>query len=397
MKHFQWIRLSGRDGFTLLELLVVVAVVGFLSSIAIVALSVSQSHSRDTQRLLDQATILKGVELYKSDTGAVPAQLKSASLRVPIAYQSVEPLFNRILSVSSVQAVGIGGHGGPGGGCPSGYEGVPPDCRLIIVGGGGGGGATCGDDSCDVDAGEDFASCPSDCHCGNNVCEPSWSETVSSCASDCYCGNNLCDSGETIASCAADCNSGGSGGGALLYCGNGSCESGETPGNCSQDCPNYAMCYVSGEWDLCCLFGGNYCSQSGGRTDTGGYYGVCNGSRCESRYLLQRPAFSCSDDSECSPTAETETQKFVPDKASNWLQGMEQYIVVPKDPGGTNPAQYQVYYASSHPDIVKGHEFCVYIAFEGKDRLWPYTDLIETPTHTENGGYDEKWSVLCLQ
>jgi 5'-nucleotidase len=76
------------------------------------------------------------------------------------------------------------------------------------------GGPVCGNGECEQ--GEDFDSCPQDCHCGNGVCEAD--ETATSCPSDCGCGNGVINDGEVCDSTdlgGATCESEGYSGGTL--------------------------------------------------------------------------------------------------------------------------------------------------------------------------------------
>lgn len=52
----------------------------------------------------------------------------------------------------------------------------------------------CGNGVCNPEAGENSASCLSDCHCGNHQCQPSFpfGETPVSCPQDCSCGDGVC-------------------------------------------------------------------------------------------------------------------------------------------------------------------------------------------------------------
>jgi hypothetical protein len=160
------------------------------------------------------------------------------------------------------------------------------------------------------------------------------------------------------------------------------------------------MCYVAPTWNLCCLYGGTYCSGSGGSSTSTGYYGVCNNDQCEQKYLLQAPAFTCTTDAQCIPNsgggASTTPGKFVGSADGNWLKGLDSYVVtMPKDPGAPRDAKYNQYYASSHPDIVHGHGFCVYMALEGiSGNINPYNDLTDTPTGPED---QLLWSTLCVK
>lgn len=59
-------------GFTLIELMVVVAIIGLLSSIAVVALNNARAEARDAKRLADMDAIQNALELYYNDYGVYP-------------------------------------------------------------------------------------------------------------------------------------------------------------------------------------------------------------------------------------------------------------------------------------------------------------------------------------
>lgn len=63
-----------QKGFTIVELLVVIVVIGILAAITIVAYNGIQVRARDAQRSSDISAILKSLEIYKinSSTGAYP-------------------------------------------------------------------------------------------------------------------------------------------------------------------------------------------------------------------------------------------------------------------------------------------------------------------------------------
>lgn len=65
-----------KKGFTLVELLVVIAIIGFLSVLAIVALVNARRAGRDSTRVSNVATLLKGLELYANgNNGDYPASV----------------------------------------------------------------------------------------------------------------------------------------------------------------------------------------------------------------------------------------------------------------------------------------------------------------------------------
>jgi len=59
-------------GFTIVELLIVIVVIGILAAITIVAYNGIQQRGRDAQRSSDISTIQKALELYHVDNGGYP-------------------------------------------------------------------------------------------------------------------------------------------------------------------------------------------------------------------------------------------------------------------------------------------------------------------------------------
>lgn len=59
-------------GFTLLELLVVVALVGLLVALTISNIQYARARARDTRRVQDARTLLTAIELYRADTNKLP-------------------------------------------------------------------------------------------------------------------------------------------------------------------------------------------------------------------------------------------------------------------------------------------------------------------------------------
>ena len=63
---------NSQAGFTLLELLIVMAVIGLISSIAVGATTTTRSRTRDQRRIDDLLQIRKALELYLHDHGDYP-------------------------------------------------------------------------------------------------------------------------------------------------------------------------------------------------------------------------------------------------------------------------------------------------------------------------------------
>lgn len=59
-------------GFTIVELLIVIVIIGILAAITLVAYSGMQQRGRDSARLSDLSGLAKALELYKTDNGSYP-------------------------------------------------------------------------------------------------------------------------------------------------------------------------------------------------------------------------------------------------------------------------------------------------------------------------------------
>jgi len=61
-----------RKGFTLIEILIVVAIIAILASVILVGLGPTQSLGRDARRVSDLHEVQNGLELYYNSKGAYP-------------------------------------------------------------------------------------------------------------------------------------------------------------------------------------------------------------------------------------------------------------------------------------------------------------------------------------
>ena len=70
---------SNRTGFTIVELLIVIVVIGILAAITIVAYNGIQGRARNSRRLSVIESVVKAVNLYYVDNGVYPATTASLS------------------------------------------------------------------------------------------------------------------------------------------------------------------------------------------------------------------------------------------------------------------------------------------------------------------------------
>lgn len=67
-----YMKYSSRKGFTLVEILIVVAIIAILASVALVGLGPVQRTGRDTRRISDLRQVQNGLELYYAKCGFYP-------------------------------------------------------------------------------------------------------------------------------------------------------------------------------------------------------------------------------------------------------------------------------------------------------------------------------------
>ncbi|MDQ5961882.1 MAG: ral secretion pathway protein [Patescibacteria group bacterium] len=68
-----------KKGFTILELLIVVAIIGLLSAVVLAALNSSRSKGRDAKRIEEIRQIINAVELSYNATGKYPSRVQYIS------------------------------------------------------------------------------------------------------------------------------------------------------------------------------------------------------------------------------------------------------------------------------------------------------------------------------
>ncbi|MBX4209333.1 prepilin-type N-terminal cleavage/methylation domain-containing protein [Candidatus Parcubacteria bacterium] len=80
-----------RKGFTLVEMLIVLAIVGVLTSVAIASISASRIKARDTKRISDMKEVQLGLALYYDVNRAYPADLTTLVTQKYIPSLPVDP------------------------------------------------------------------------------------------------------------------------------------------------------------------------------------------------------------------------------------------------------------------------------------------------------------------
>jgi general secretion pathway protein G len=80
---FAWRIAKKKNGFTLIEVMVVIAIIGILTSILVANFNDARKNSRDKIRKSDLKTIQLGLELYKSQNNAYPTTAQGLALLTP--------------------------------------------------------------------------------------------------------------------------------------------------------------------------------------------------------------------------------------------------------------------------------------------------------------------------
>ena len=87
--HYGAGKFHGRKGFTLIEMLIVIAIIGILASVVLVGLGPVQKQGRDARRISDLRQTQNGLELYFNKNGRYPAATDWPSLKTALIGGSI--------------------------------------------------------------------------------------------------------------------------------------------------------------------------------------------------------------------------------------------------------------------------------------------------------------------
>ena len=99
--------LKKKNGFTLIELMVAIAIVAIISTVGIVVYSTAQKSARVSKRVQDLTALKTALELYKSATGVYPIQNGWACIANPLSV--LTPNYMPVLTSDPLDNGAVGG------------------------------------------------------------------------------------------------------------------------------------------------------------------------------------------------------------------------------------------------------------------------------------------------
>jgi len=98
--------MKNKNGFTLIELMVVITIIAVITAVGIVSYSASSLKSRDGRRMADIEKIRLALELYKQDKGVYPPATADNKANIPATYLQVWPSDPKPASYFYIYSVG---------------------------------------------------------------------------------------------------------------------------------------------------------------------------------------------------------------------------------------------------------------------------------------------------
>lgn len=94
--------LSLRHGFSIVEMLVVIAIIGFIGSIIFTQLSQSRARARDAERVQEVKSLQNALALYVVNARTYPLWSSNPTVFQPLVCSSADQVFTQLISAGAV-------------------------------------------------------------------------------------------------------------------------------------------------------------------------------------------------------------------------------------------------------------------------------------------------------